>query len=148
MTDYSGKTIGEYQLIELIDQTGQALVYKGFQPSMNRYIAVKVLKPGVARDQIIIQQFNQFSELATRLQHPGLMPVYDSGQDEGVFYRAMPFMQGGSLTNNLPAYRDLQQAFGLLQQIVVALEYIHGQGFFHGNQLMYLRIFSTGTGLP
>ena len=115
MTDYSGKTIGEYQIIELIDQTGQALVYKGFQPSMNRYVALKILKPAAARDQTTVQVFNQFAEMAARLQHPGLMPVYDSGQAEGVFYRATPFMERGSLANNLATYRDPNQAMGLLR---------------------------------
>jgi hypothetical protein len=48
MSEYLGKTIGEFQLVETVDESGSAMVFKGFQPAMNRYVAVKVLKPSTA----------------------------------------------------------------------------------------------------
>jgi len=133
MTDFSGKTIGEYQLLELIYDTSTSVVLKSFQPSMNRYVAVEVLKPSAAGDAATSQQFLGYGEIASRLQHPNLMPVYDSGQESGMVYRAMPLMPGGRLADHLADYRDPNMASELVKQIEGALGFIHSQGYIHGN---------------
>ncbi len=133
MTDLLGRTIGPYQLVEAIDETGAALVYKGFQPSMNRYVALKVLKPGAARDPAIMQAFMQTGELAAQIQHPNILPVYDSGQAEGVYYRATPFIESGSLRDNLGLFYEPRQALILIDGINQGLEAIYSRGYVHGN---------------
>lgn len=133
MTELQGRTVGQYQLIEIIDQTGAALVYKGFQPNMNRYVAVKLLKPGVARDPAIVQRFIQQGELLAQMSHPNLLPVYDAGREEGIIYRVSRFIEGGTVKNRLYEFQDPRQALSLISGIVDGLEYIHKQGMIHGN---------------
>lgn len=147
MSDFSGKTIGQYQLVEIIDETGTALVYKGFQPSMNRYVAVKVLKPGAAGDPASVQQFTQKSELAAQMQHSNVLPVYDSGQEEGVYYRVSRYVETGTLRDRLSEFYDPRKALGLVSGLVEALEYIHAQGYVHGN-LKPSNIFLDEEGRP
>jgi serine/threonine-protein kinase PpkA len=133
MTDLIGKTIGEYQLLELILNTPTTVVLKGFQPSLNRYVALEVLKPDVVQDAAVSQRFLQFGEIASRLQHPNLMTVYDSGREGSVVYRVMPLMPGGRLVDHLTSYRDPLSATALFKQIESALSFLHGQGYIHGH---------------
>ena len=133
MSNLVGKTLGEYQLTEIIDQSGETFVFKGFQPSKNRYVAIKVLKPDVAQNSAIAQRFLQQAQLAEKMSHPNLLPVYSSGQEQGAYYRTSAFLEHGSLDNNLSRFYNPREALGLFNQIIKALDYIHRQGYVHGN---------------
>ncbi len=133
MSYFLGKTIGDYQVIEVLDESGDTMVFKGFQPSMNRYVVLKILKPGVARNPLAVQQFFQQGELIAQMQHPNILEVYSSGQEEGLFYRAERLAEGGSLQDHLHLFRDPPQAFLFLKDIVGAVQYIHARGYIHGN---------------
>lgn len=133
MSEFLGKTIGDYQVVEDLDDSGDTMVFKGFQPSMNRYVAIKILKPSATRDPNALQRFLQQGELLARMHHPNLLDVYISGQEEGVFYRVERLAEGGSLRDHLNRFQDMKLALGLFEQIVAGLEYIHAQGYVHGN---------------
>jgi serine/threonine protein kinase len=133
MSELSGRTIDEYQLIDTIDEGGAALVYRGFQPSMNRYVAIKVLKPHAARDVATVQRFRQSAELTAQMQHPNILPVYDIGQTEGTIYRVSALAEGGTLRDDLAWFQDTTQAVEIMKQLTAALEYIHARGYVHGN---------------
>jgi serine/threonine protein kinase len=81
-----GRTIGQFQIVEFTGESGDTLVYKGFQPSTNRYVMAKALKPSAIRDQARVEQFLQQAELVTHVQHPNILLVYDSGKEEDVVY--------------------------------------------------------------
>jgi len=147
MSENLGKTIGEYQLIEFVGETDNAIVYKGFQPSMNRYVAVKVLKPGAARDPAAVQQYLQQSGLAAQLTHPNILPVYDSGQQGDVVYQVSQLAEAGTLRDRLSEFYNPQQALVLVSGLVEGLEYIHSQGYVHGN-LKPSNIFMDATRRP
>jgi len=133
MSEYIGKTIGEYQLVEMIADDENTMVFKGFQPSMNRYVMVTALKPHVARDTAYAQRFLQSAQLATQMHRPNILPVYGSGQAEGLIYRVSPFVEGGTLRDNLVWFQDINAMVEMFRQITAALEYIHTQGYVHGN---------------
>ena len=115
MSDLTGKTLGQYQIVELVQDTGSALIYKGFQPNMNRYVAVEVLK---STDPAAVQAFMQQNELLAQIQHPNILPIYDSGQTEGLHYRVTALAEGGVLQDHLMAYYDPGKAAGLLSGAV------------------------------
>ena len=86
MSEMIGKTIGQYQIIELIDDPDETLIYKGFQPNMNRYVSVIVLKSG---DPAAVGAFNQQNALLAQIQHPNILSIIDSGVAEGLPYRVL-----------------------------------------------------------
>ena len=130
MVDLQGKTIDQYQVIELINETDRELIYKGFQPNTNRYVALAVLKSQASYD---VQTFTQQTELLAQIEHPNILPIISSGIAEGHAYRALRYSENGVLRDHLFAYRDPRQAAGLIAGIVAGLEKIHAQGTVHGN---------------
>ncbi len=133
MSDLLGKTIGQYQLVELIHEGDRNLIYKGFQPAMNRYVAVKVLSPSLAADQAFVQQFQREMQAIAGLEHPNILPLYDFGQHEGLLYMATRYVEGGTLRDRLSQFYALLSAQGMINSVAKALEYIHSQGMIHGN---------------
>ena len=132
MTDLLGKTIGEYQLIELIHQ-GQNTIYKGFQPSTNRYVAVKVLRQSLAADPTFVQQFHQDMERIAGLEHPNLVRVYDYGQQDDLLYIVTRYVETGTLKDRLPPALSLQGAQAMINPIAQALDYLHARNIVDGN---------------
>lgn len=133
MSEYLGKTIGEYQLVELAAEDENTMVFKGFQPSTNNYVLVTALRPHVARDAASAQRFLQAAQLATQMHHPNILPVYASGQAEGLTYQVTPFVESGTLRKNRSFFQDTNTMLQLIKQVTAALEYIHTQGYVHGN---------------
>ncbi|MFC1997093.1 serine/threonine protein kinase [Chloroflexota bacterium] len=133
MSELTEKNVGGYQLVEIISETETALVFKGFQPSTNRYVAVKVLKTSVARDPISVQRFLQQGEIIAGMQYPNILSIYDTGQDEGVVYRVSSYVETGTLRTRLTEFYDPRQALGLIIGLAETLDYIHKQGYIHGN---------------
>jgi serine/threonine protein kinase len=144
--DLLGKTIGEYQLIELIHQ-GQNTIYKGFQPSTNRYVAVKILKPSLAADPAFVQGFNEDMGRIAGLEHPNVLRIYDYGQQDDLLYIVTRFVETGSLKDRLPPALSPQGAQRMVNPIAEALEYLHGQGVVSGN-LKPSNILITEQGQP
>jgi serine/threonine-protein kinase len=130
--DLLGKTLGQYQLIEVIHQ-GENTVYKGFQPAANRDVAVKVLPPARARDRVFVQQFRQDMELISSLKHPNILPLYTYGRQEGLLFLVSPYIKTGTLRNHLPQYYTPALAQQIVNPVASALDYIHSQGAIHGN---------------
>jgi serine/threonine protein kinase len=132
MTDLIGQTIGGYQLVELIHQ-GENTVYKGFQASMNRYVAVKILNPSLAANPDFVQTFQQDLERIAGLEHPNILPIYDYGQQGEVFYIVSRYVETGALKNRLPPAFSPKQAEAMLNPIAEALDYAYRSGVGHGN---------------
>ncbi len=132
MPDLTGKTIGQYQILEIIHR-GQNTIYRGFQPGMNRYVAVKVLDPSMAADPAFVQDFRQDMGRIAGLEHPNILPVYDYGQQDDLLYIVTRYMERGSLRDRLPPAYTPQQAQAIVDPVADALGYLHGQGIVDGN---------------
>lgn len=133
MENLVGKTFAGCQIVELIDDIARTAVYKGYQAGEDRYVAVKVLKESAAADPAVVQSFTQYAQLAARMQHPNILPVLTSGQENNANYLLAPFMEHRSVAEQWSVYHDLYQAQALIAAIVQGLEYIYSQGYFHGN---------------
>jgi hypothetical protein len=109
-----------------------ATVFKAYQPSMDRYVALKVLPRFHSSDPEFLGRFEQEAKALAQLQHPHILPVFDYGESEGYTYFVMPLMQDGNLAElllkeKLPLYRINQ----IISQIGGALEFAHSRGFIH-----------------
>ncbi len=81
MADLVGKSIGEYQILDFIARGVTSYVYKGFQPSMNRYVAVKILAPNAARHPEQVAEFHQYAHILVQFDNPHILRVYDDGEE-------------------------------------------------------------------
>ena len=121
-----------YALDRVAGEGGMATVYRATDIRHRRQVAIKVLKPELAAT-IGAERFLREIELAAGLQHPHIVPVYDSGAAEGALYYVMPFIEGESLRERLE--RDgrlpLPEAIRLLGEVASALQYAHQHGIVH-----------------
>jgi serine/threonine protein kinase len=148
MDELIGKAFGPYTIVEKIAEGGMAVVYKGFQESLNRYVAIKVLRGELAQDQQFIARFRREALAAGKLSHPSILQVYDAGVAHGVYYIVMDYAQGGTL-KELTRWgpMDPERAASLIAQVADALGYAHQQGLVH-RDVKPTNILLTRDGRP
>ena len=130
----SDSVVGErYRVEARIGQGGMAEVYRGFDPVLNRTVAIKVLLPQFARDAGFVARFRREAQAAARLNQPNIVGVYDTGADGDRQYIVMEFVEGRTLAKFLAGGRRLTpiQAVDLTQKIAAALASAHAQGIVH-----------------
>jgi serine/threonine protein kinase len=128
-----GQTIGNYQIVSEIGRGGMAIVYKAFQTSLNRYVAIKVLPPYFQHTAEFLDRFKREALAAAQMQHPNIVQIYETGEWNGYHYIVMEYVDGESL-HTLMQKRgalDLTTTFNLIAQIGSALDYAHAQGIVH-----------------
>lgn len=131
----SGRLIqGRYLLRGLLGEGGMGAVYRAEHTLMGKELAIKVLLPELGATPTIVKRFQQEAQSASRLDHPGIIQVYDFGYtEEGMLFLAMAFLAGRSLTDLIAreAPFSAEGAIPLVVQICEALEHAHSQGVVH-----------------
>ncbi len=133
MEDLTGKQLGPYQIIQPLGEGGMAAVYKAFQASVERYVALKILPRHFASDPEFVARFSQEARVIANLQHPHILPVHDFGEADGYTYLVMRFVEGGTLSDWLRTQTPLSLAKirKIISQVGGALDYAHAQGVIH-----------------
>ena len=94
---------GRFRIVEVVGKGGFSVVYRAYQPSMDRFVALKVLKPHVLEDDKVVERFRREALYVSRLSHPNTITLFDYGDtDAGLCYIAMEFLKGrhlGSVLN-------------------------------------------------
>jgi tetratricopeptide (TPR) repeat protein/predicted Ser/Thr protein kinase len=130
--DFIGKTLGPYRVVEQIGLGGMATVYKAYQPSMDRYVALKVLSTHLAQDATFGKRFQQEAKVIAKLEHLHILPVYDHGEEDGYLYLVMRFIEAGTLKDRLEkGPLSLDETCRIVNQVGSALEYAHQLGVVH-----------------
>jgi TolB-like protein/Flp pilus assembly protein TadD/tRNA A-37 threonylcarbamoyl transferase component Bud32 len=121
-----------YTVEREIGRGGMAMVYLAQDVRHHRPVAVKLLHPHLAVS-IGPERFLREIQIAARLQHPHIVPLYDSGQADDFLYYVMPFIEGESLRQRLDRERrlPLEEAARLARGVATALDYAHRQGIVH-----------------
>jgi ligand-binding sensor domain-containing protein/tRNA A-37 threonylcarbamoyl transferase component Bud32 len=133
MQQYIGTTLGGYRIVEQIGQGGMATVFKAYQPSVDRYVAVKVLSSHFTTDENFMARFTREARTLARLEHPHILPVHDHGEQDGTAYLVMRYCETGTLKDLISAGEplSLQDVVRILSQVGRALDYAHSQGVIH-----------------
>ncbi|MEO6753430.1 MAG: serine/threonine-protein kinase, partial [Chthoniobacteraceae bacterium] len=127
------KLLPQYRIESLLGRGGMGAVYKGVQAALERPVAIKLLPAELAGDGDFLVRFQREARTLAKLQHPGIVTVYDFGQTSaGHLYFVMEFVDGTDLQHVMkgPGLQPAQ-AFEMIAQICDALFYAHGQGVIH-----------------
>ena len=121
-----------YRVEREIGVGGMATVFLAEDLKHHRRIALKVLKPELAAI-LGVERFLKEIEVTANLQHPNILPLYDSGEAAGFLYYVMPFIEGESLRQRLTREKQLPlaEAARITAQIASALDYAHHRGVIH-----------------
>jgi serine/threonine protein kinase len=122
----------QLEILELIGRGGMGAVYKARQPSLDRFVALKILPPGVAGDAGFAERFTREARSLARLNHPNIVAVYDFGQVAGMPFFLMEFVDGPNLREvERGGKLDPREALLIVPQICQALQFAHDEGIVH-----------------
>lgn len=124
--------IGRYKIKEELGQGEMGAVYRAFDPSFNREVAIKVLPIEMMRNLKTLARFRRELKMIAVLEHPAIVPVYDVGEENGQPYYVMRYMSGGSLRRWINNGKlSLQDTADIIERIALGLEYAHRKGIVH-----------------
>lgn len=123
---------GDYELLSEIARGGMGVVYRARQTKLDRVVALKMILAGQFADEAAIERFYSEAASAARLDHPGIVPIYEVGEQEGQHFYSMAFVEGKSLAA-LVAENPLlpEVAATITRDIANAMAYAHSQGVIH-----------------
>jgi serine/threonine protein kinase/tetratricopeptide (TPR) repeat protein len=122
----------QLEILGLIGKGGMGAVYKARQKELDRVIALKILPPGIGDDPAFAGRFAREAKALAKLNHPGIVTIYDFGRTDGLFYFLMEFVDGVNLRQLLHAGRIApREALAIVPQICDALQFAHDQGIVH-----------------
>ena len=135
MADLTEKKLGEFQLLRPLGSGGMADVYLAEQTTLQRYVAVKVMKPALMAHSGLdmVARFKQEAMMAAGLNHPNIVQVYSIGEQEGLHYIAQEFVQGKDLATILKGRSnpDIASALHVMRQVASALKASGQAGIVH-----------------
>ena len=127
-----GQEVGGYRIVSQIGKGGMATVFKAYQPSLDRYVAVKVMPPYYAeQDDTFIKRFRREAKAIASLRHPNILIVIDYGEENDTTFIVMEFVEAGTLSELLGKPMAPEPMRGLIDQLAGALQYAHEQGVVH-----------------
>jgi WD40 repeat protein/tRNA A-37 threonylcarbamoyl transferase component Bud32 len=126
------RRVGDYELLESIGQGGMGVIYKARQLSLQRLVAVKMIRRDRLTSPADVLRFHSEAEAAASLDHPNIVPIYEVGEHEGEHYFSMKLLEGGSLNLRLPQLSANPAAAAVVVGTVArAVHYAHQRGILH-----------------
>jgi WD40 repeat protein/DNA-binding SARP family transcriptional activator len=129
-----GRSVRGYELREQVGGGDLGVVYRAYQPSVGREVAIKAVRSEFVNQPSFVRGFEAEAQQVAQLEHPHLVPLYDYWRDPEGAYLVMRWLRGGSLRQALErGLWNLEPAARLLSQVAGALAYAHRQGVVHRN---------------
>ncbi|MGE5112956.1 MAG: protein kinase domain-containing protein [Acidobacteriaceae bacterium] len=129
------QNIGRYQIESELGKGAMGVVYKATDPNIGRAVALKTLRldiHGIEQEEML-RRFKNEARSAGVLNHPNIVTIYDAGEDQGLFYIAMEFIEGRTLAEIMQEHRVLpvDQVISITRNICAGLDYAHSKGIVH-----------------
>ena len=124
---------GRYELFERVGEGGMSVVYKAKDKLLNRFVAIKILKPEFINDHKFIDSFRRESQAAASLSHPNIVNIYDVGREGNIHYIVMELIQGKTLSDYIKEQGPMPypKVIALSKQIAAALAFAHKNHIIH-----------------
>lgn len=132
-----GQTLNRYKLVSLLGEGGMGAVFKGHDVTLQRDVAIKIMHAHYARQPNFQERFLQEARTAARIDHPGVVKVFDFGQSKSLLYIVMEFIPGENLGQMMRSLKKkkqwiiLPEAIQIIRHIAVALDFAHQKGVLH-----------------
>ena len=128
-----GRTVGSYRIVEKIGEGGMGAVYRAVDEMLDREVAIKAIRPELARDPEIVERFRAEAKILARVHHPAIATIYSFFHDGGELYLAMEFVRGLTLSEVLAADGAIpwSRAVALLTTALEGIEQAHRAGIIH-----------------
>jgi len=150
MSNLIGQSLGRYQIVEQLGEGGMATVYKAYDSSLERFVAIKVIRTDQFAPSMldeILKRFEREAKALAQLSHPNIVHVHDYGKYEGAPYLVMEYLPSGALTQRPGNPLSVPQALHILLPIAQALAYAHEHNIIH-RDIKPANILLTEKGLP
>ena len=131
--DLTGRCLGDFQLLRRLGRGGMAVVYLAEQKSLQRPVALKVLRSSLVSDRQYVERFRREALAAAKLAHPHIVQIYDVGSEDGFHYIAQEYVAGPNLKQYLARHGALApaQAIAIIAQVASALRVAAERGIVH-----------------
>lgn len=132
-TDDVPEKLGDYRIRELVGSGGMGNVYLAEHTRMGRMVAIKMLPIERMKDEVAVGRFYEEVRAASRLMHPNIVTAFDAGDDDGIHYLAMEFVDGVTLTRWVAMRGPLSvgETAGIIRQAALGLLHAHRAGIIH-----------------
>jgi hypothetical protein len=129
----AGDEFAGYRIERLLGRGGMGVLYLAVEPGLERRVALKLIAPEAAADEVFARRFAEESRIAAAIEHPNVVPIYAAGEEGGVPFIAMRYVSGPDLSRRLAREGRLEPkvAAALIAQIGNGLDAIHAAGLVH-----------------
>lgn len=133
--ELTGDIFGGYELKELVGTGGMASIYKGYDETLSRWVAIKVVPVQAAggAEEVLLARFRQEARAIAALRHRNILTIYGYGEEEGWAYIVMEYVPGGSLKDRLESGQPFtwEQTLNVVIPVAQALAFAHERGVIH-----------------
>jgi hypothetical protein len=128
-----GDEFAGYRIEQRLGRGGMGVLYLAIEPGLERRVALKLIAPEAASDEVFAQRFAEESRIAASIEHPNVVPIYAAGEEGGVPYIAMRYVAGSDLAKRVSREGRLEpaSAVALIAQVANGLDAIHAAGLVH-----------------
>jgi serine/threonine protein kinase len=127
-----GESVGPFQITAFIGRGGMATIYKAYQATLDRDVALKVIHPALKEDETFLARFKREAAIVAKLHHPNIVTLYDFAEYDGTPYLVMQYIDGKTLKDILREQRlSTRQIMNIVRPVSEALAFAHARGILH-----------------